>query len=391
MKTARYLPTLIGFIIGTLVGALVLYLVSPHPLALDQARRRAIAILSQPPREVPNEESPIVTAVRRIAPAVVSLDTVGKESARDDRGQPFYIDREVRSRGSGVVISPDGFIVTNDHVIDGAERIRVVFPDGRDYYARVIGRDPSNDLAVLRVPASHLIAAEFGDSDRLEVGQTCVAVGNPLGLGSTVTAGVISALHRQHLQLSEGRYLDGAIQTDAPINRGNSGGALANTAGQLIGITTAILSSDPNGGNIGLGFAIPSNKVRKIALQLIEHGKPSEPPSKRPWLGVVLGPVPENLARELGLGSDQGAFIARVAPESPADTAGLEEGDVLLKIDGHAVMGVEDGVEVIQQHKPGDRVQLLILKPDARGERKVTVTLQPFPQGVIADPDLENP
>lgn len=391
MKTARYIPTLVGFIVGTLVGALILYIVSPHPLALDQARRRAIAILSQPPREVPTEESPIVSAVRRIAPTVVSLDTVGKESARDDRGLPFYIDREVRSRGSGVVISPDGFIVTNDHVIDGAERIRVVFPDGRDYYARVIGRDASNDLAVLRVPASHLIAAEFGDSDRLEVGQTCVAVGNPLGLGSTVTAGVISALHRQHLQLSEGRYLDGAIQTDAPINRGNSGGALANTAGQLIGITTAILSSDPNGGNIGLGFAIPSNKVRKIALQLIEHGKPSEPPSKRPWLGVVLGPVPENLAKELGLGLEQGAFIARVEPESPADTVGLEEGDVLLKIDGHAVMGVQDGVEAIQQHKPGDRVQLLILRPDARGERKVTITLQPFPEGVIADPDLENP
>lgn len=391
MKTARFLPTLIGFLFGSVVGALCLYLITPHPLSLSQARARALAILSQPPREVPTEESPIVQAVRRIAPTVVSLDTVGKEAARDDRNIPFYIDREVRSRGSGVVISPDGFIVTNDHVIDGAERIRVVFPNGKDYYANIVGRDPTADIAVLRVPASHLVAAEFGDSDRLEVGQACVAVGNPLGLGSTVTSGVISALHRKHLQLSEGRYLDGAIQTDAPINRGNSGGALANTAGQLIGITTAILSSDPNGGSIGLGFAIPSNTVRKIAMQLIKYGKPSEPVASRPWLGVVLGPVPENLARDMGLGLNQGAIIVRVAPESPAETAGLQEGDIILKIDGRSIMGVQDGVEAVQQHKPGDKVHLRILRPDVRGERQVTATLQPFPQGVLPDPDLENP
>ena len=265
MSFRRAFPLILVFVIGLVFGGLILRVLPPRAVSEPEAQRRALALLDQPPIRASIGDNPIVAAAKRIGPAVVNIDTVGRVKQQDANGKSFYVNQEVRGKGSGVVLTPDGYIVTNDHVIDGASRIRVTFADGKWLYARLVGRAQDRDLAVVRVEAHGLTAAEMGDSERVQVGETSVAVGNPLGLGSSVTVGIISALNRRNLQIDAAHNLDGAIQTDASINRGNSGGALANINGQLIGINTAILSSGPNGGSIGLGFALPINMVRRIA------------------------------------------------------------------------------------------------------------------------------
>lgn len=383
MTVRRFLPLAGVFILGAVSGGLLLVLLMrPSPVSSNLAKERALSILNTPPREVDNGNSPIVQAVKIIEPAVVNIDTVGKLGEIDDTGKTIYVDHDVRSKGSGVVITPDGYIVTNDHVIDGASRIRVTFPDGRWYYASLVGRSPSNDLAVLRVPASHLKAAEIGDSNTLQVGEWCVAVGNPLGLGSTVTVGVVSALRRHDLQLDGGRSLQEAIQTDAPINRGNSGGALSNVAGQLIGINTAILSSGPDGGSIGLGFAIPANVVRKVVEQLIQQGKGVSHHPQVTWLGAEVGPVPLDLAQALSLPEGNGALIVRVEPESPASMAGLEDDDILLAINNIPVTDLQQMGYMIRGFPPGEKITLQILSPNTKRKRLLSVILQAKPEGV---------
>ena len=279
MKGRRFLALLGVFGSGAIVGGLALrYLPSRSP-ATSEAQRRALALLDRPPVLTPAADNKIVLAVRKLAPAVVNIDIVGRIKQQDDSGRMVYMDQEIRGKGSGVVLTPDGYIVTNEHVIEGASRVRVTFAGGNWQYARMIGRDPERDIAVLRVDAHDLPCAEMADSDKLQVGESVVAIGNPMGLGSSVSAGIISALNRRNLQIDDARNLEGAIQTDAAINRGNSGGALANVNGQLIGINTAILSSGASGGSIGLGFALPINSVRKIARSLIADGKPPRPPA----------------------------------------------------------------------------------------------------------------
>jgi S1-C subfamily serine protease len=367
------------FVLGIACGATLLYGLGPHPVSGAEAQRRALNILDQQPRPVSVGDNRIVNAVKRIASAVVNIDIVGKMREQDSDGAPFYANQEVRGKGSGVVLTPDGYIVTNYHVIEGASRIRVTFPDGQWYYANLIGRDPQSDLAVIRVSATHLIAAELGDSNRLQVGEWSIAVGNPLGLGSSVTVGVISALNRHNLQIEEGRNLEGAIQTDAAINRGNSGGALANIDGQLVGINTAILSAGPSGGSIGLGFAIPVNTVRRVTRELIARGTTSYRIARQPWLGIQFGAVRENLGQALGLSPYRGAQIERVLPETPASLAGLEDDDIILSIDGKVIGDQTDVREAVQQHKAGERARLHILRPSDRRERDIMVVVQERP------------
>ncbi|HZO88543.1 MAG TPA: trypsin-like peptidase domain-containing protein [Chthonomonadaceae bacterium] len=386
MGVRRILGFGLVFGLGIAVGMLMLRTTVVRPATLAEAQRHALQILDQPPVGFRVSDNKIVSAVQRIEPAVVNIDTVGRIHTDDDTGVPWMLDQEVRGKGSGVILTPDGYILTNNHVIDGASRIRVTLPDNRWFYARLVGRDPQTDLAVVRIEASNLHAAELGDSDQLQVGEWCIAVGNPLGLGSTVTVGVISALNRRNLQIDENHTLDGAIQTDAAINRGNSGGALANINGQLIGINTAILSSGPNGGNIGLGFAIPVNTVRRVARELIQNGRARTNVVKHPWLGIQYGAVPEEVAQSLGLSPDRGVLIRRVLPESPASLAGLHDEDIILSIDGKIIGDERDVKEAVLQRKIGDKALVHILRPADRHERDVRVTLQEGPEHIPPAP-----
>jgi serine protease Do len=375
----RITGIIIVFLCGLGAGIFVLRATAPNPLQTQEAKRRALAILASPPAASSIGENRIVTASRRISPAVVNIDTTGRVRGSDGSGAAWSADQEVRGKGSGVLLSPDGFIVTNNHVIDGASQIRVTTSDGRWYYARLIGRDSATDLAVVRIDGRNLPYAELGDSDRLEVGETCIAVGNPLGLGSTVTSGIISALNRRNLQIDDRHLLDGAIQTDASINRGNSGGALANIDGQLVGINTAILSSGPNGGSIGLGFALPINLVRKIASDLIASGRYQLPPNRLPWVGIQYGPVPEAVQRDLGIEEDRGAEVSHAIPNSPAAAAGIQNGDIILAIDGKPIGDLRDVREAIQERSVGDRCDVRILRPTDHRERNFSLSLTTRP------------
>lgn len=270
--------------------------------------------------------------------------------------------------GSGVVVSADGYILTNHHVIDGAEEISIELTDRRRFDATVIGSDPPSDLAVLKIEAAGLPALPLGNSDAVRVGDIVLAVGNPLGVGQTVTLGIISAKGRA-TGLSDGSFED-FLQTDAPINQGNSGGALVNTRGELVGINSQILS--PSGGNIGIGFAIPAEMARNVMNQLIEHGRVT-----RGLLGVTVQPVTPELAESLELPAIRGALVNNVQADGPADRAGLERGDVIVAVDGQAVENGNDLRNTIAETRPGDEVRLTVVR-DGR-EREITATVDELP------------
>ena len=376
MVIRRVLGIVTVFATGIGVGWALFHAISKPVTDEKVARNRALAILDRKPVMQDESQSRIVQAVRKIAPAVVNIDTVGKAKPEEETAGGALYDPEVHGKGSGVILSPDGYIITNHHVIEGANRIRVTLQNGEWSYAKLIGVDADTDLAVIRIEGSNLPVAELGDSDRLEVGEWSVAVGNPLGLGSTITVGVISALNRHNLQIEEGRKLEGAIQTDASINRGNSGGALANIEGKLIGINTAILSSSPSGGSIGLGFALPTNTVRRVVHDLIERGNTGEPASKKPWLGIAFGAVPENIGQRLGLNPYEGVIIQRVIAESPAQVAGLLPQDIILNIDGKEIGREKDLREAIQSRKVGQSVVLEVIRESSKRHEKIMLTIQ---------------
>jgi serine protease Do len=252
--------------------------------------------------------------------------------------------------GSGFIIDPEGHIVTNNHVVGEAERVQVILQDGKKYPAKIIGRDPRTDLAVLKIDAGKpLPYVSFGDSGRAQVGDWVVAVGNPFGLGGTVTTGIISARGRD---IHSGQF-DDFLQIDAPINRGNSGGPTFDLAGQVIGINTAIYS--PNGGSVGIGFAIPANVAKRVVAQLEAHGKVT-----RGWLGVEIQQVTPAIASSLGLKNDRGAIVAAVSKDSPAARAGLKQGDVILSFDGHPVKELRDLPRLVANTAPGSEAALTV-------------------------------
>lgn len=281
--------------------------------------------------------------------------------------------RKVQSLGSGFVVDPGGIIVTNNHVIDGADSIEVNFTDGTTLPAKLIGHDPKTDLAVLKVEAKKPLASvSFGSSTKARVGDWVLAIGNPFGLGGTVTAGIISAKDRA---INNPGPYDDYIQTDASINRGNSGGPLFDLNGRVIGINTAIIS--PSGGSVGIGFAVPSDTARQVVAQLEKFGE-----TRRGWLGVRIQSVTPDIAEGLGLKTASGVLIAGVSPGGPAEKAGLQTGDVIVSFNGKTVPTVKDLPRVVAESPIGARVPVDIIRGGA--PKTVTVTL-----GRLEDADGE--
>ena len=302
--------------------------------------------------------------------------------------------RRAQSLGSGFIISADGYIVTNNHVVSpgaqGAvvEQITVTMPDRTEYVARLVGRDPDSDLAVLKIEARNLPHVQFGDSAHTRVGDWVIAIGNPLGFGGTVTAGIVSALYRNvgPTGVGSGGAFDRYIQTDAAINQGNSGGPLFDMSGRVVGINSAIIS--PNGGNIGLGFAIPAEVAEPIIRQLISGQQ-----IQRGYLGVERGPLTEDLASALGIGRERGEFINRVLPGGAADRAGVRAGDVVLKINGQDVTPDNNLSYIVANIRPGTRVAIELLRDGRPMTVTATVATRPPPEELAGeqqfDPEAE--
>ena len=280
--------------------------------------------------------------------------------------------------GSGVIVSSDGYILTNNHVVEGADELKVLLPDDREFLAKVIGTDPKTDIAVIKIDADHLPTVTLADSDKLRVGDVVFAIGNPLNVGQTVTMGIISATGRKKLGLLDnvGGY-DDFIQTDAAINMGNSGGALVDAKGRVVGINSAIISTSQ--GSIGIGFAIPIDLAANIMQSLIATGKVS-----RGYLGVATGDVTPEIAEQLGVGKDtRGVVVTDVRPDSPAAVAGLKRSDVILALNGKAVESLEDLRLLISETLPGTEVAIKLVR-DGK-EQTVKATL-----GTLSDEVAEN-
>jgi len=313
-----------------------------------------------------------------VLPSVVNISTEGRVSAS---GSPFQSDpfferffnmipdsqprqRRTQSLGSGVIIdSESGYVVTNHHVIENADQIRVRLDDGRSFEAKVVGADPEADVAVIQIPAQGLKAINMGDSDLLRVGDFVVAIGNPFGLSQTATSGIVSALGRSGLRIES--YED-FIQTDASINQGNSGGALVNLRGELIGVNTAIL--DRGGGNVGIGFAIPVNMVVSLTAQIIEFGE-----VRRGRLGVHIQDLTPELAQAFGVEAGSGALISKVMPDSAAKAADLREGDVITMVDGRAIKGATELRNVIGLARADEEIELTYIRDRKSFNKKIRI------------------
>lgn len=315
--------------------------------------------------------------VERVSPAVVNiniehrtkvnqrqkspLDDFFRNTPLDPQNQRPQIERGL---GSGVIVSADGTILTNNHVIEGADKIKVELNDKRSFDAKVIGTDEPSDLAVLKIDAQSLPYLTLGNSDQVRIGDIVLAIGNPLGIGQTVTQGIISAKGRR-TGLSDGSFED-FLQTDAPINRGNSGGALINLNGELIGINSQILS--PSGGSIGIGFSIPSNMAKSVLEQILKNGR-----VRRGQLGVVIQNLTEDLAKTLGLKDTRGVLISEVKPGSAADKAGIKRSDVITAINGEKIEDSNVLRNKIAVTEPGSEITLTILRDGKEQEVKATL------------------
>ena len=342
--------------------------------------------LQQAPQTTSVQQGPVsyADAVTTAAPAVVNLYTtkvINKPNHplfEDPQFRRFFGDNSPKQKrmesslGSGVMMSPEGYILTNNHVTSGADQIVVALKDGRETLARVIGSDPETDLAVLKIDLKNLPSITIGRSDNIRIGDVALAIGNPFGVGQTVTMGIISATGRNQLGLNN--YED-FIQTDAAINPGNSGGALVDANGNLTGINTAIFSK--SGGSQGIGFAIPVKLAMEVMKSIIEHGQVI-----RGWLGIEVQPLTQELAESFGLSGRPGIVVAGIFRDGPAQKAGLQLGDVILSIDGEPAGDGRKSMNQVARIKPTDKVTILVMRNGKEIKLSAAIGLRPPPAPV---------
>jgi serine protease DegQ len=327
-------------------------------------------------------------AAKLSMPAVVNIFTTkGSRNQRhpfmdDPLFRRFFGDQQEEkqfSLGSGVIVSPKGYILTNNHVIETADEIEVALSDGRKATAKVVGTDPETDLAVIKIDLPNVPAITLGHADQARVGDVVLAIGNPFGVGQTVTMGIVSALGRNHLGINT---FENFIQTDAAINPGNSGGALIDTNGNLLGINTAIYSR--SGGSLGIGFAIPVTTVKTVMDSIIATGQVI-----RGWIGVEPQDITPELADSFGLGKRSGTIIAGVLKNGPADKAGMRPGDILVAVDGRPVTDTTDMLNLIAQLTPGNKVRMTVLRKNQESNIDVLVGKRPRQQRTVERDDEE--
>lgn len=396
-----------------------LSMLSVLALSVGIAMSAAPAQAAMPSLFESNQEMPSLAPVlEQVTPAVVNISVSGKKVTRQRLPEQFRFffgpnmpDEQVSEQpfqalGSGVIIdAKKGYVITNAHVVHEADEIKVNLKDGREYAAKKIGEDKQSDIALLQIKADDLVQIKFADSDELRVGDYALAIGNPFGLGQTVTSGIVSALGRSGLNIEN---LENFIQTDAAINSGNSGGALLNLRGELIGINTAILG--PNGGNIGIGFAIPSNMVSNLSEQIIKYGE-----VRRGQLGITGTELTSEIAKTFGYNKKDGAFVNQVMPDSAAAKAGIKAGDIIVSIDGKAIRsfgelrakiatmgadkqvalglirdGKEQTVKVTLKKADDSEILASALHPALEGA-KLSTTTEPVSGVAVADIDPRSP
>ncbi|MCS7019598.1 MAG: Do family serine endopeptidase [Cytophagales bacterium] len=384
-----WLQTLVAAIVGGIVtiGGYKLAGLDKKEVVLQQSNP---AVLTEYRRGEPlstaNVPFDFTVPAAKTTPAVVNITSkvipITQNQERNQRRFNFPFDlfgdipfgdddlfnRPQEGIGSGVIISQDGYIITNNHVIDNADEITVTLYDKRSYKAKLIGTDPSTDIAVIKIDEKGLATIPFGDSDQVKVGEWVMAVGNPFNLTSTVTAGIVSAKARNIslLRMRDNAAIESFIQTDAAVNPGNSGGALVNLNGELIGINTAIASR--TGSYAGYSFAVPSNLARKVAEDLIKYGV-----VQRAFLGILINDVDSKKAKELNLPVTEGVYVDSVIPNGSADAAGLRRGDVIVKVDGNKVKSVPELQESIGRKRPGEMVTLQLYRNGSPREIKLTL------------------
>ena len=366
------------------------------------AKAEAIAKAAEPlppiSPEVDRLSAAFREAAKRVKPAVVAVTTsqtvTAPASPFGDSGDDFlrrFFGQEPGGRqsgkgptrkfqrqglGSGVIVDPDGYILTNNHVVEGAQEIAVHLADGREFKAKVVGADPPTDIAVIKIKADNLPVAQLGDSEKAEVGDWVIAIGAPFGLEATVTAGIISATGRSNVGIADYEQF---LQTDAAINPGNSGGPLINMRGQVIGVNTAIASR--SGGNAGVGFAVPSNLAREVMKRIRETGHVT-----RGWLGMGIQRLTPELADSMKLRADQGALVSQVMAGGPAEKAGLKAGDVILEFAGKPVKTPSELQNTVAWVEPGTKADVVIMRGGKRQTLKVTIETRPAQPEALAAP-----
>ena len=383
---SAWLRFVVGYTALGIALAVVIVWINPDLLGPFAPRVEVTQTEAESPRQYDaSGPASYAGAVDEAAPAVVNIFTVKQVTERltppgfdDPLFRRFFGDPPAQERqrtqtslGSGVILSENGYVVTNHHVIDDAEQIQVLLADGRERTASVVGRDPETDLAVLRIDADQLPVITFARDDRVRVGDVVLAIGNPFGVGQTVTQGIISATGRDQLGLST---FENFLQTDAAINPGNSGGALVDAQGHLVGINTAIFSG--TGGSQGIGFAIPAGIAQAVVSDLIQHGR-----VVRGWIGVQAQRLNPALAESLGLDPETaGVAITHVLPEGPADRAGLRAGDILTQVEERPLRDVQDLLQAISQAAPGTEVEVSGYRDQEPFSTRVTLGERPAVQ-----------
>ena len=373
--------------LAILAGTALAFTQSPSAKATPKGKPAAVVMDERPVTRDAVGRASFAPVIRKVSPAVVKVTVTAKAQkagfapgpGQDDLLRRFFGEqpqgRQPRGNfgmprqqgmGSGVIATKDGYILTNNHVVEGADEVKVALQDGREFVAKVVGRDPKSDVAVIKIEARDLPAVTMADSDKVEVGDVVLAVGNPFGIGQSVTTGIVSAKDRGNMGLD---YED-FIQTDAAINPGNSGGALVDAEGRLIGINTAILSR--SGGNQGIGFAIPANLARDVMDGLIQDGHVT-----RGYLGVMIQDLNPALARQFKLKDNAGALVGDVTPKSPAEKAGIKGGDIVLEFNAKKVSDSRHLKLEVARVKPGATVPVKVLRDGAT--RTINVTVQAVP------------